>query len=239
MSEYYQSAYQKRLNRYGLDYQSRVQGQRERNFEDYLYKSIYRVDFLYQDEKHPASLEHYNQDQSKTISYLLTRRDLEIPNGTILDIESRNEKTNKWMVWWLEQVEASGYNRYVVLRLTHELSWTFENVTTTQWAYFSGPGNKTIQSTVQTSGANAVMMENNNLHLFVTPFNKTLVSGGYLEIIYEEITQGFTIKEFDIHSTPGIAYVTVDPVPLRNKETAESVIEGKKDETTFWLNGGM
>ena len=45
MSSYYEKAYQKRLNRYGLDYQSRIQNQREKDFNNYLYKTIYRVDF--------------------------------------------------------------------------------------------------------------------------------------------------------------------------------------------------
>jgi len=44
---YFDEVYLKRLNRYGLDYQSRLQGQRERNFENYLLKTIYRVDFQY------------------------------------------------------------------------------------------------------------------------------------------------------------------------------------------------
>ena len=41
----YFDIYEKRLNRYGLDYQSRIQGKREQNFDLYLQKSIYRVDF--------------------------------------------------------------------------------------------------------------------------------------------------------------------------------------------------
>ena len=35
-NEYYQNIYQKRLNRYGLDFQARIQGQREKDFENYL-----------------------------------------------------------------------------------------------------------------------------------------------------------------------------------------------------------
>jgi len=42
---YYDEVYLKRLNRYGLDYQSRLQGQRERNFENYLLKTPFRIDF--------------------------------------------------------------------------------------------------------------------------------------------------------------------------------------------------
>ena len=48
--DYFNSIYKKRLNRYGLDYQSRIQGEREENFEYYLLKTIYRVDFLYENK---------------------------------------------------------------------------------------------------------------------------------------------------------------------------------------------
>ena len=44
---YYEDVYLKRLNRYGYDYQSRIQGQRERVFEDKLLRSVYRVNFEY------------------------------------------------------------------------------------------------------------------------------------------------------------------------------------------------
>ena len=40
---YYDDVYLKRLNRYGYDYQSRVQGQRVRLFEDYLLKTLYII----------------------------------------------------------------------------------------------------------------------------------------------------------------------------------------------------
>ena len=84
----YIEIYRRRLNRYGLDYQSRIQGQRDRNFDDYLLKSIYRVDFWYNDTFTPATLERYKQDHTETQCYLLTRRELDIPNGTILMVES-------------------------------------------------------------------------------------------------------------------------------------------------------
>ena len=97
----YLELYRKRLNRYGLDYQSRIQGQRDRNFDNYLLKTIYRVDFWYNDIYVPASLERYKQDYTETQGYLLTQRKVEIPNGTILEIESQDGKKQMWMVWWL------------------------------------------------------------------------------------------------------------------------------------------
>jgi hypothetical protein len=66
MGNYYETAYKKRLNRYGLDYQSRIQNQRERDFDNYLYKTIYRVDFDFNGTNHPGSLERYKQDYSET-----------------------------------------------------------------------------------------------------------------------------------------------------------------------------
>ena len=45
--DYFEDIYLKRLNRFGLDYHSRVQNKRELDFELYLLKSVYKVDFLY------------------------------------------------------------------------------------------------------------------------------------------------------------------------------------------------
>ena len=81
MGKYYESVYQRRLNRYGLDYQSRIQKQRERDFDNYLYKTIYRVDFKFNGELLPGSLERNKQDYSETQGYLLTKIDVKIPAG--------------------------------------------------------------------------------------------------------------------------------------------------------------
>jgi len=53
----YYDIYKLRLNRFGNDYQSRIQGEREKNFDLYLLKSVYRVDFLYNNQHHVGSLE--------------------------------------------------------------------------------------------------------------------------------------------------------------------------------------
>ena len=45
---YYEEVYLKRLNRYGVDFQSRLQGQREENFHRQLMKSVYYVEFDYE-----------------------------------------------------------------------------------------------------------------------------------------------------------------------------------------------
>ena len=112
---YYEDVYLKRLNRYGFDYQSRVQAQREREFECKLLKSVYRVDFEYENELHPATLERYKQDETQLMQYLLTRVSLNIPNGTILMIPDKDNIEQPWLVYWLESIKASGYNKYIIL----------------------------------------------------------------------------------------------------------------------------
>ena len=233
----YIEVYKRRLNRYGLDYQSRIQGQRDRNFDDYLLKSIYRVDFWYNDTFTPATLERYKQDYTETQCYLLTRRDLEIPSGTILMIESKDGTTKPWMIWWKEEIEASGYNKYVVLKMTHLLTWRdAENLQHEQWAYFSGPGTSNISDTIKSSSGEAIYAENNNLHQFITSYNSNIVRDTYFEVNYKETTTGYVVTEFDVNSTPGVTYVTVDPSYIRDK----SARDGKNPQSAsdFWFNGG-
>ena len=42
---YYHDVYLKRVNRYGIDFQSRIQHKREDNFEHQLAASLYKVEF--------------------------------------------------------------------------------------------------------------------------------------------------------------------------------------------------
>lgn len=233
-NEYYYNVYKRRLNRYGLDYQSRIQSQREREFDNYLYKTIYRVDFEFDRDWHPGSLERYKQDHSEIQCYLLTKIDLQIPAGTMLNIESRDGKKTPYMVWWLEQIEASGYNKYVVVKMTHFLEWEENSEKFSQWAYFSGPATSAITDAVKT---NTSYRENNNNHIFITTFNQLIKRDTYFEVEYEGVRQAYLVKEFDINSTPGVEYVTVDPVPLRDKTPAPEQKPEDKSEDYFWLGG--
>ena len=230
---YYQDVYLKRLNRYGLDYQSRIQGQREREFENYLLKTVYLVHFNYNGNLQPASLERYKQDYTETQGYLLTRINLKINNGEILDIISQDGSSNKWMIWWLEKIESSGYNKYVILKMTHQLNWEYKNQSYSQYGYFSGPGTKTISDSVKSNKDQSVYTENNNLYRFITPINQNLVKEQYLTVKSNDITEGFVVKDIDIHSTKGISYVSVDPVALREVTTDQNI------NNSFWANGGM
>lgn len=238
MSKYYETVYQKRLNRYGLDYQSRIQSQRERDFDNYLYKTIYRVDFEFEGKWYPGSLERNKQDYSETQAYLLTHIDTKMPNGTVLMIQSKNGTETPWMVWWLEQIEASGYNRYVMLKMTHYLTWTVDGQEISQWGYFSGPGTSTISDTLKSSTGKPIYSENNNLHMFITPQHDSIDRDTYFEVIQGNVIQAYVVTEIDINSTLGVNYASVDPVPVRDKSAAPEQKPTDKAEDFYWLNGG-
>ena len=234
----YYEIYKKRLNRYGHDYQSRVQGQRERNFENYLLKSLYRVDCKYDDKQIPATLERYKQDYTETQCYLLTRITDVIPNGTILTVVSQDGSEDLWMIWWLEEIETSGYNRYVVLRMTNYLGWECNGTTYHQWGYFSGPGTSTVSDTVKSSTSVPLYRENNNLHMFVTPYAADLKIESYIEVTYKDTTSAYVVTDIDVSSTPGVMYVSVDPSYIRDKSEKPTQTESDDPNDFFWLNGG-
>ena len=233
----YIEVYRKRLNRYGYDYQSRIQGQRDRNFDDYLLKSIYRVDFWYNDTFSPATLERYRQDYTETQCYLLTRRDLDIPSGTILMIESQDGFTRPWMVWWREEIESSGYNKYVVLKMTHMISWRdAEDNMYEQWASYSGTGKVAINDVNKSAQNEAAYKENNILNMFITPYCSNLKKDSYIKVTYKETETAYVASGIDINSTPGVAYITIDPSYIRNESTEGA---GRSQSAAdFWFSGG-
>lgn len=249
---YYENVYLKRLNRFGLDYQSRIQGQREKVFEDLLKKSIYRVDFVYNNEIVPGLLERYKQDTSETIQYLLLRVDMDIPAGTILRIPNKNyeygadltdENSYLWMIYYLENIKASGYNRYIVLKMTHEISWKDGDETRTATGYFYGPETSAIIDTLKSRMGSTVYNEPTTVRHFITPFNQYIKKDDYFVIHPNgntEISEGYVVDGFDTQSTPGVEYVTIDPAYVRDESEIEipTVIpEDEKDEY-YWLTGG-
>lgn len=237
MSNYYEDVYLKRLNRYGTDYQSRVQAQREREFEGKLLKSVYRVDFEYNDETHPGTLEKYKQDETELMQYLLTRVSLNLPNGTILMIPDKDFEPQPWMVFWLESIKASGYNRYIVLKMTHYITWRDRNKNEQQsWCYFHGSGDSALKDSFKAAGA--VYSEDENSRFAIMPVNENLRKDDYMEIGEGNLREAYRVTGYDIHSTQGVEYVSLDPMYIKDQTPAPTQKPGESSEDYFWLNGG-
>ena len=237
---YFEDVYLKRLNRYGYDYQSRIQAQREKVFEGLLLKSIYRVDFVYEDEMHPGLLERYKQDETETMQYLLTRVSLNMPNGTLLMIPDKDMKEQPWLVYWLESIKSSGYNRYIVLKMTHFITWRDRsNIERSTWCYLYGQEDNMLKDEIRSrSRSDTIYAENLKSSFFVCPTNEFIRKDDYMEIGIDALKEGYRVTGYDIISTPGVEYVTVDPVYLR--DNSEPPVQKEEDDPAefFWLNGG-
>ena len=240
--DYYNDIYKKRLNRYGLDYQSRVQGMRERSFELLLEKSIYRIDFDYDGKINPGVFEKYKQDETRTLHYLLTRTNLNIPNGTILMISNNDNQEEPWMIYYLEDIKASGYNRYIMLKMTHYITWKArDNKIYSSWAYLYGQENNMLKDELQArSRADARYTENLKTSFFILPINEHIRKDDYL-VINENtpLEEAYVVTGYDINSTKGVEYITIDPVYIRDKNPDPIKTETDSNEDFFWIEGGI
>ena len=240
MNNYYEDVYLKRLNRYGYDYQSRVQAQRERDFENKLLKSVYRVDFEFEDETHPATLERYKQNETELMQYLLTRVSLNIPNGTILMIPDKDLEPQPWLVFWLESIKASGYNRYIVLKMTHYITWRDRDaIVQNSWCYMYGQQDNMLKDELRSrSRMDTLYTENLKTSFFIMPLNEKIRKDDYLEVGEGALREAYRVTGYDIQSTPGVEYVTVDPVYIRDLGSMPKQKAEDDPADFFWLNGG-
>lgn len=232
--------YFKRLNRYGTDYPSRLQNQREREFERKLTYSVYRLDFPYGDTMEAGTLEPLSQDNTKTMAHLLTRTRVQLEPGTILMLDDANNQKTPWMVYYLEHIKASGYNRYTLIRMTHYLTWTARDGSTqSSWAYVYGQEDNMLKDEIRSrSRSDVIYAENLKSSFFVCPTNEFIRKDDYMEIGIDALKEGYRVTGYDIISTPGVEYVTVDPVYLR--DNSDPPVQKEEDDPAefFWLNGG-
>ena len=237
---YFEDIYKKRLNRYGTDYQSRIQGKREHEFELLWMKSTYKVEFNYNDMYHPGCIERYKQDETETIHYLLTKVDLDMPNGTVLMIPNKNGEDKPWMIWYLEEIKRSGYNRYIMLKMTHFLTWTARDGSIqTSWAYMYGQENNMLKDEIRSgSRMDTLYAENLKLSFFVMPLNSKIKKDDYLIIGEGELQEQYRVTGYDIQSSNGVEYVSVDPIYEFDLTPAPTKSEEDLDEEFYWLEGG-
>ena len=237
----YFDIYLQRLNRFGNDYQSRIQGEREKLFELYLLKSVYRVDFIYDDQHWAGSLEKNKQDNSETRQYLLTNINLNIPSGTILMLSDKDGIEQPWMIYYLENIKASGYNRYIVLKMTHFLTWTARDGSMqSTWAYMYGQEDNMLKNEIRSrSRMDTIYEENLKLSFFVCPVNPYIKIDDYFIVGEKPLEEHYRVTGFDTQSTPGVEFVSVDPV-YEFDLTPPPAQPSDADETEyFWFNGGV
>ncbi len=239
----YYSVYLKRLNRYGKDYETRIQTQREELFERLLNKSIYRIDFVYKRQVHPGTFEKYKQDNTRTLHYLLTRLDLDIPNGTVLmlpkDASHKKEDLEPWMVYYLEKIPTSGYNRYIMLRMTHLIKWKDrQGKEQSSWAYMYGQENNMLKDELKSrSRSTTLYTENLKTSFFIMPLTPYIRKDDYIEVGEGDMLEAYVVTGYDRQSSEGVEYVTIDPVYIRDKSPIPKPLPEDDQQDFFWLLG--
>lgn len=237
----YQDIYDLRLNRYGYDYQTRVQTEREKLFDLYLMKSTYLVEFMYEGKVLEGSFEKYKQDDTKRMHYLLTRVSVNLPNGSILMMPDKDGDRHPWMVYYLEDIKASGYNRYVMLRMTHFLQWKArDGRPQSSWAYMYGQEDNMLKDELKSrSRMDTLYTENLKSSFFVMPTTPFIRKDDYLIIGEKPLQEYYRVTGYDIQSSEGVEYVTVDPVYEYDLSAAPP--QDKEDDPAdfFWFNGGI
>ena len=237
---YYENVYLKRLNRYGIDFQTRIQGQREENFHRQLMKSVYYVEFEYDGKTCEGELTPMRQNETKTLQYLLTDVHLNIPSGTILFIPDKDFELRPWLIYYLEDLKASGYNRYIVLKMTHLLSWIDRSgVQRETWAYFYGQEDNMLKDELKSRSRSRVLYtENLKLSFFITPVNEFIKKDDYLEVGEGGLKEAYVVTGYDTQSTPGVEFVSVDPQYIRDLTPPPEQTEEDDEADFYWINRG-
>ena len=144
------------------------------------------------------------------------------------------------MIYWLENMVASGYNRYICLHMTHKLSWKDRkgNIQTS-WAYMYGQEDNMLKDEIRSRSREQVLYsENLKLSFFILPTNETIRKETYLTVGEGALKEAYVVTGYDIQSTPGVEYVSIDPQYIRD-ETPTPTKEGQEDSNDFfWLEGG-
>ena len=236
----YYDTYMKRLNRFGDNHWDRVQGEREKNFSLYLKRTVYRVSFPYNDEIRVGSLEPYRQTDTKILQYLLTPIGEELPVGTVLLVTNMKEEQSRWLVYYKEEIMATGYNRYIMIKMTNQITWTDQEGNQNEvWAYFYGQEDNMLKDELKSRSRNKVLYtENLKLSFFITAMNPNIRKDDYFEVEFGGLTEAYVVTGYDIYSNPGVEFVSVDPQYIRDLTPPPKQTESDSDDDFFWINGG-
>lgn len=245
---YFDDIYKKRVNRFGTDYPSRLQGEREHAFKmGYLKKSVYRIDFLWEGYEVPATFEPYRQNDTKNLHYLLTEVDINLPEGTMLYLPDHPERGGGnyewWMVYYRDEHKATGYNRYIMLRMNRLIEWIARDGSRQQtYAYLYGQEDNMLKDELKSRSRSHVLYnENLKLSFFVCPINKQIKKEDYItistvDVNNEIITEGYRVTGYDIISSEGVEYVSIDPIYLLDESPVPHPTPEQEDNPEFfWL----
>lgn len=200
----YFDIYQKRLNRYGETVQERMKNKRAIGFEKYKAQSVYKIPF----KEGEAVFEPDKISKNQYLGFLLTDLNELLHSGEVYELTGA-----PWMVLYLDENHARGYNKWVMVKLTHTVSFNGGENTP---AYYCGPLNGTIKDALKNQADGALYEENDKVSHLIMP-NRAVSKDDYV-IINQEPDEAHLVTGFDKTSIPGVIYITLNDTILRDSK---------------------
>ena len=213
----YYDIYQKRLGRYGNTVQERMKNQRILLFEKYKAQSVYQIPFA-DNEGNPrtAVFEPYKQNETKFLSYLLTDLDIELQDGwcnEIFDLD--NKSLGKWMVFYLEENHSRGYNKYVMLRMSHLISI---NGMGEYPCYYYGQMSALIEDLVASRADVWYEDKDKDGHIIMPALD--IKKDDYI-IVNGDENEPYLVTGFDKMTIPGVIYIALNETMTRDTKEVD------------------
>ena len=228
----YFDIYKKRMNRYGNNATDRLEKGRQQNFEKFLHQSPHYTKFQYKDKEVECVFEPSSQDETKTVMHVLCRVGEKFNPGDIVTICGK-----RYMFWYWDERQDSGYNRWNVIKLSQHIEWLNEDGSTwSNEAYIFSQQTNMLKNELKSRSRSATLyLENLKLDFMIMPSDKNLEIGSYLVIKINDMSRAERVTGIDFLSTPGVMYVSMDPTIERDLTSPPEKKPEDDDNDYFWL----
>ena len=228
----YFDIYKKRMNRYGNNATDRLEKGRQQNFEKFLHQSPHYTKFQYKDKEVECVFEPSSQDETKTVMHVLCRVGEKFNPGDIVTICGK-----RYMFWYWDERQDSGYNRWNVIKLSQRIEWLNEDGSTwSNEAYIFSQQTNMLKNELKSRSRSATLyLENLKLDFMIMPSDKNLEIGSYLVIKINDMSRAERVTGIDFLSTPGVMYVSMDPTIERDLTKTPEKTDEDEDNDFFWL----
>lgn len=224
---YYEDVYLQRVNRNGTSRQERILNAKIQNFESFLPKSIYKVDFSCNYQNYIGLLQPVKGDEKDIISYMLTSKTVDIATGTILDVTSSTGVVQKWLVTFKDHNDTYGYNKYKVYLLDRILTWyDRDKKIHTSYVNVASSKDSSVKDIFKNIGGGSVYREAQNYVNLIMKFDSSIQKEYYC--LLDGSPRAFVVSGFDCETVPGVQYLTIDITLVRDKDSQTATPSG------FW-----
>ena len=224
---YYEDVYLQRVNRNGTSRQERILNTKIQNFENFLSKSMYKVDFSYNYQNYIGSLQPAKSDEKDIVSYMLTSKTVDIATGSILDITTSTGASQKWLVTFKDHNDTYGYNKYKVYLLDRILTWYDKDKKAhTSYVNVANSKDNFVKDIFKNIGGGPAYREAQNYVNLIMKFDSNIQKECYC--LLNESPRAFVVSGFDSETVPGVQYLTIDITLVRDKDSQTATPSG------FW-----